>query len=187
VTAADTPALEHAVPRAAGRGRQAWLVLIVLLLFSVAAPLNQFKVPPIMPVLMDAFALAVGRAGLLMSVYAVTGLLLALPAGLIFQKLGHRLTAVLAGGSLVIGAALGATSSSVNSLLTSRVIEGIGTSFIAVMAPAIIALWFADTARRLGIWWLGCPSARGHAGAGAIVGRRRDGVRFNGLGRPTQR
>jgi MFS family permease len=151
---ADTPTLEHAVPRAVGRGRQAWLVLIVLLLFSVAAPLNQFKVPPIMPVLMDAFALAVGRAGLLMSVYAVTGLLLALPAGFIFQKLGNRLTAVLAGGSLVIGAALGATSSSLGSLLTSRVIEGIGTSFIAVMAPAIIALWFAERRRgaAMGIW-----------------------------------
>jgi len=26
----------------------------VLLLFSIAAPLNQFKVPPIMPLLMDA-------------------------------------------------------------------------------------------------------------------------------------
>ena len=140
--------------RAPGRGRQAWIVLIVLLLFSVAAPLNQFKVPPIMPVLMDAFALAVGRAGLLMSVYAITGLLLALPAGFIYQRLGYRFTALLAGGSLVIGAAMGARSMTLNSLLTSRVIEGVGTSFIAVMAPAIIAMWFAERRRgtAMGIW-----------------------------------
>jgi len=46
-------------------------VLAILLLFSIAAPLNRFKVPPIMPILMDAFKLSVGRAGL------------ALPAGLI--------------------------------------------------------------------------------------------------------
>jgi MFS family permease len=153
-TPANTPHPEAAVTRAERPGRRAWLVLIALLLLSVAAPLNQFKVPPILPVLMDAFALAVGRAGLLMSVYAITGLLLALPAGLIFQKLGYRWTAVLAGGSLVLGAALGATAMSLDRLLTSRVIEGIGTSLVAVMAPAIIALWFSARRRgtAMGIW-----------------------------------
>ncbi len=145
--------------RAAGRGRQAWIVLTVLLLFSIAAPLNQFKVPPIMPVLMDAFALTVGRAGLLMSVYTLTGLALALPAAFIFGKLGSRLTALLAGGSLAVGAALGASSATLNGLLTSRVIEGIGTSFIAVMAPAIIGLWFAERRRgaAMGIWSMWVP------------------------------
>lgn len=82
----------------------AWVVLIVLLLFSIAAPLNMGKVSPILPVLMDAFNLTVSRAGLLMSVYAITGLILALPAGVIFQKLGYRVTGLIAGGSIVIGA-----------------------------------------------------------------------------------
>jgi MFS family permease len=129
-------------------------VLIVLLLFSVAAPLNQFKAPPIMPVLMGALSLALGRAGLLMSVYAVTGLILALPAGFIFQRLGYRFTALLAGGSLVIGATLGALSASLGGLLGSRVVEGVGTSFIAVMAPAVIAVWFTERRRgtAMGIW-----------------------------------
>ncbi len=152
-----TPHLPEAITlegRAPRRGRQAWIVLIVLLLFSIAAPLNQFKVPPIMPVLMEAFSLTVGRSGLLMSVYALTGLALALPAAFIFGKLGSRRTALLAGGSLAVGAALGASSTSLNGLLTSRVIEGIGTSFIAVMAPAIIGLWFVERRRgtAMGIW-----------------------------------
>jgi MFS family permease len=130
------------------------VVLAVLLLFSIAAPLNQFKAPPIMPVLMNAFAIAVGRAGLLMSVYAVTGLILALPAGLIFQRLGYRVTALLAGGSLVVGAVLGARSDGLGQLLAARVVEGIGTSFMAVMAPAIIAVWFVERRRgtAMGIW-----------------------------------
>ena len=128
---ADTPTVSIS-----SRERTAWFVLAILLLFSIAAPLNQAKVPPIMPILMEAFHLSVGRAGLLMSVFAVTGLVLALPAGLIFQKLGYRITSLIAGGSIALGATLGALSLDMSSMLVSRVIEGIGTSFMAVLAPA---------------------------------------------------
>jgi len=138
----------------AGSSAAAWLILAVLLLFSIAAPLNQFKVPPIMPLLMDALGLSVGGAGMLMSVFAVTGLILALPSGLIFQKAGARVTGILAGGSILLGAVLGALSTSTGGLLASRVIEGIGTSFMAVLAPAIIAQWFVAKRRgmAMGIW-----------------------------------
>ena len=148
------PVENTAATRASGRERNAWFVLAILLLFSIAAPLNQFKIPPLMPILMDAFKLSVGRAGLLMSVYAVTGLILALPAGFIFQKLGYRVTSLIAGGSIALGAILGAISSSTGVMLTSRVIEGVGTSFMAVLAPAIIAVWFAAQKRgaAMGIW-----------------------------------
>ena len=137
----------------ASTSRRAWLILAVLLLFSIAAPLNQSKVPPILPIMMEAWGLPVGQAGLLMSLFVVTGLVLALPAGFIFVRVGYRWTGVLAGGSIALGAALGALSPTVEVLLASRVIEGIGTGFVAVMAPAVIAPWFPE--RRgvaLGIW-----------------------------------
>jgi MFS family permease len=136
------------------RTRTAWLVLVVVLLFSIAAPLNQFKVPPILPVLMDALNLSVSGGGLLMSVFAITGLVLALPSGLIYQKAGVRVTGLLAGGSIVLGALLGALSPGSGALLASRVVEGIGTTFAAVLAPAIIAHWFAGRQRgtAMGIW-----------------------------------
>jgi MFS family permease len=141
------------------RGATAWLVLAVLLLFSIAAPLNQFKVPPIIPILMDSLGLSVSGAGLLMSVYAVTGLILALPAGLIYQRIGPRRTGILAGVSIVLGATLGALSEGMGGLLASRVIEGIGTSFMAVLAPAIIAQWFSARERgtAMGIWAIWVP------------------------------
>ncbi len=148
---------KHVSRTASGPGNSAaaaWLTLAVLLFFSIAAPLNQFKVPPIMPVLMEALGISAAGAGLLMSVYAVTGLILALPAGFIFQKAGYRATGLLAGGSIILGAGLGALSQSAGGLLASRVIEGIGTSFMAVLAPAIIAQWFAAQRRgtAMGIW-----------------------------------
>lgn len=143
-----------AITRGPAAARTAWLILAVLLLFSIAAPLNQFKVPPIMPILMDAFGLSVSGAGLLMSVYAVTGLILALPSGLILQRVGFRVTGLIAGGAMVLGSVLGALSSSSGAFLVTRVIEGVGTSFTAVLAPALIAQWFIASQRgtAMGVW-----------------------------------
>ena len=132
----------------------AWVILLVVFLASVAAPLNQSKVPPLMPVLMDAFNITLSQAGLLMSVFSITGLILALPTGIVLQKTGPKMTGLIALGSLVIGSGLGALSGSMGLLLTSRVIEGIGMGLIAVVAPAVIALWFPPEKQGtpMGIW-----------------------------------
>ena len=136
------------------RQRNAWFIVLVLLLAGVAAPLNQFKVPPLMPILMDAFSLPVDTAGLLMSVFAITGLILALPAGFIVQKLGFRVTGVLAIGAVALGAAIGALTLNAGTMFAARVVEGVGTSLIAVAAPTVITVWFVAEKRGapMGVW-----------------------------------
>jgi hypothetical protein len=42
----------------------AWVILVVVYLASIAAPLSQSKVPPILPLLMQAFQLNLTQAGL---------------------------------------------------------------------------------------------------------------------------
>ena len=74
----------------------AWVILAGSFIASVAAPLNQFKVSPVMPVLMEAFNLTLTSAGMLMSVFAITGFILALPGGLILQRLGLKITGLIA-------------------------------------------------------------------------------------------
>jgi MFS family permease len=132
----------------------AWVILFVVFVASVAAPLNQFKVPPLMPVLMDAFRLDLSQAGLLMSVFAFTGVILALPAGIIIQRLGPKVAGVIAVGCLVAGSAAGALAGSAGMLLASRVVEGVGMGLIAVVGPASIALWFPRERQGIpmGIW-----------------------------------
>lgn len=132
----------------------AWVILFAVFVASVAAPLNQSKVPPLMPVLMDAFEITLSQAGLLMSVFSITGLLLALPAGFIIQRFGPKVTGNVAMGSLIAGAGLGAVANNMPLMLISRVIEGIGMGLIAVVAPAVIALWFPRKKQGMpmGIW-----------------------------------
>ena len=139
----------------------AWMILFVVYLASVAAAFNQQKVPPILPVLMEDFQINLSLAGGLMSVFSLTGVVLALPTGFILQRAGPKLTVLAAMGSLVVGSALGAIATTAGALLASRVIEGIGLGLIAVAAPAIIAMWFPANRQGapLGIWATWVPLA----------------------------
>lgn len=132
----------------------AWVILAVAFLASLTAALNQSKVPPVMPVLMEAFNLSLTKAGLLMSVFAITGFFLALPAGLILQRLGLKVSGLIATDCLVIGSTLGALATASGLMLFSRVVEGIGMGLMAVVAPAAIAMWFPAQKQGIpmGIW-----------------------------------
>lgn len=139
----------------------AWVVLIIIFLASMSAPLHMFKVPPVMPALVVHFGLELDEAGLLMSMFAIIGVVLALPAGLIIGKMGVRTAALLAFAALIGGSIIGACASSFYVLLASRVLEGIGMCFMSIIAPTVISAWFAPNHRALpmGIWATWVPVA----------------------------
>ncbi len=132
----------------------AWVILWVAFIASVAAPLAQMKIAPIMPVLMQEFGLNAAGAGMLMSVFAITGFILALPAGMIMQRFGVKFTGLVATGCVVLGSVLGALATSSGFMLFTRLIEGVGMGLIGVVAPAVISMWFPPEKRGgpMGIW-----------------------------------
>ena len=89
-----------------------------------------------------------------MSIIAMIGLVLALPTGIILQRLGSKATILIALGLMAIGAVIGALSASYVFLLSSRVLEGMGIGLIGVAAPATIAMWFPPDRQGtpMGIW-----------------------------------
>ncbi len=132
----------------------AWVILGMVYLASIVASFNQFKVPPIMPVLRQAFGLNLTQAGSLMSVVAIMGLLLALPAGILLQRFGSKAIGLVALGCMAAGSAGGALAGSYTALLGSRVAAGIGIGLIGVVASATITMWFppARQGAPMGIW-----------------------------------
>ncbi len=132
----------------------AWVILLIVYLASIIAPLNQFKIPPIMPLLLEAFQLNLTGAGWLMSMIAVVGLVLALPAGILLQRFGTRALGVVALGCMALGSTVGALAGAYPALLGSRLVEGVGIGLMGVIAPATIAMWFplSRQGMPMGIW-----------------------------------
>lgn len=132
----------------------AWVILAVVYFASVVAPFYQFKVPPLMPVLMQTFQIDLTQAGLLMSIIAMIGLVLALPTGIVLQRLGPKITLLMALAFMALGAGLGAFANSFALLLGSRFVEGLGIGLMGVAAPATISMWFPPDRQGtpMGIW-----------------------------------
>ncbi len=132
-------------------GHAPWSALVFVLLAGLAATLNLYKVPPLMPLLIGAFKVSRGTAGLLMSVFAVAGISLAIPAGLLLDRLRGRTTGTIAVGFIVLGSGLGALSTHFGLMLVSRLVEGIGLTLMAVVAPMVIAYRFGLQKRTIAL------------------------------------
>jgi MFS family permease len=131
-----------------------WIILFVVVLTGMAGPINYYKVPPLMPSIMSTLHLTGGVAGFLMSIFAVVGIVLSIPGGLILNKIGYRWTGLMATGWIALGAGMGAFATHPVPLLLTRVMEGIGLNLLAVASPTIVALHFEGKARSLavGVW-----------------------------------
>jgi MFS family permease len=104
-----------------------------------------------MPLLIDAFQVSRGTAGLLMSIFSVAGISLAVPAGLILDRLLGRTTGTIAVCFIVLGSGLGALSTHIGLMLISRLVEGVGLTLMAVVAPMVIAYRFGLQKRSLAL------------------------------------
>jgi predicted MFS family arabinose efflux permease len=139
--------------------KYAWVILAVVYLASFAGNLLLNKVAPLVVNLTDEFGVSLSQVGLMMSMLGLTGLVLALPAGVILQRQGLRITGTVALAFFAVGAALGALSGSFYLLLFSRLLEGIGFTLMVVLSPAAIAMWFPQRkiGTPMGIWTTAGP------------------------------
>jgi MFS family permease len=132
----------------------AWVVLFSIYIATLAGPFNQFKVPPLLPILRSTLDLSYSGSLWLMSIFSIMGIVLAIPAGFILQRIGIKATGLIAIGTTMVGSGLGALAHTPELLLFGRFIEGSGMGLIMVVAPSAISLWFPAEKRALpmGIW-----------------------------------
>lgn len=132
-----------------------WLAVAFGVALGALASFQQFKLPPALPLLFKEFAYSKTLAGSFMSIYALAGLVVSIPAGRALAKRGPlpllrlAFAAMLAGNVLMLClAASGALA------LTSRLLESVGFALLAVVGavvsttsaserdkPLAVALW----------------------------------------------
>lgn len=135
-------------------GKKAWVVALATIFAGIALALVQNKVAPCMTTLQSAFGIDMATAGWLSSLFSLVGIVMAIPASVILNKLGPKKGGVIALVCAVIGSIIGVATVNVVVLMASRIIEGVGVGLISVIGPSIIAMWFPEAKRGLpmSIW-----------------------------------
>lgn len=121
---------------------------------GIVAAFHVGKVPSALPDIRLDLGIGMVSAGWIVSVYTGTAVVLALAAGVLADRMGHRNT--LLGGLLLLaaGSAAGSAMDTQPALVAMRIVEGVGFVLIVVSAPSLILRSTApkDHSFSLGIW-----------------------------------
>ena len=134
--------------------KRAWIVALATIFAGISLALVQNKVAPCMELLQTTFGIDSATAGWLSSLFSLVGVVIAIPAAVILNRLGPRKGGVIALVCAIGGSLIGLFVPNVGVLLASRVVEGLGVGLMSVIGPSIIAMWFPETKRGLptSIW-----------------------------------
>jgi len=118
--------------------RSNWPAIAYGLALAFFAAYQQFKLPPALPVLLDAYGYDRTLAGGFMSVYAVAGLLLSLLLGRVLTRRGTALPVLAALGLLLAGNLVTLwLPESGWAVLAGRALEGVGFAVLAIAGPLL--------------------------------------------------
>lgn len=150
--------MERAVPHPSSTAARAdatnWRAVLIVVASGVIAALQVGKGIIALPILRTDFALSLGAAGWIISVFSILGMLGGIPAGIVVNRFGDRFISVLGLFILALGALAGALAQSFAMLLIARIVEGTGFLLITVSAPALLQRMVAQADRDLafGLW-----------------------------------
>ncbi len=93
-------------------------------MLSLAVALQ--SVPPVLSLIMAELELSHAQGGLLMSLFALPGIVLSIPAGVLTDRFSHKAIGLASLGLMIIGVAVFASGYSLLAMALARVLSGIG-------------------------------------------------------------
>ena len=137
-------------------------ILFIMLLSMTAGSLSLNKVSPVINQIITSLEfVSEAKAGMLIAVFVLSGILLALPVGMIITRFGMYVTGLFALIAIIIGSILGVEANHYGFLLFSRLIEGVGLIFLSTIGPAAVGAAFSDKYRGAAMGLLMCFMAFG--------------------------
>lgn len=136
------------------KSKKAWGIILCAVGGAIAIAIAQSKMMPCMKLIQAAFSIDKSEAGLLSSVFSVTGLIMTIPAAMIVNRIGERGTCLISLAFAIIGGLIGVAAQSFIIMFCSRVIEGIGAGLISIAVPGMISQLFPPEKKGLptGLW-----------------------------------
>ncbi len=141
--------------------RQRWVILGVVYLCFLALAITLQSVPPVLSLIMADLQLSHVQGGLLMSLFALPGIIVSIPAGTLADRYSQKAIGIVSFIFMIAGTAIFASGSSLPMLALGRVISGMGALTLMVLAPQMLAQWFAgrEMGIAMGVFSTGLPLA----------------------------
>jgi len=136
-----------------------WKVLFIICIFMLAFALTFQSIPPLLGFIISSLGISHAQAGALMSFFALPGIVISIPGGILADVYGSKRVGLAALVVVTAGALLVGLGNSFALLATGRIITGIGALTVSIVAPQILSHWFTekDLGKALGIFHMVMP------------------------------
>ncbi|MFC1962585.1 CynX/NimT family MFS transporter [Chloroflexota bacterium] len=121
------------------------LAIIYLLMLSFAITIQ--SLPPVLSLVISSESLSHTQAGLLMSLFALSGVVVSIPVGVIADRYGQKKIGAVGVLLILIGVAIFASGRSFSILALGRVTSGVGALTLMVLAARVLPQWFVGPER----------------------------------------
>jgi len=121
-----------------------WAALAIVFVTRTSMGYQFQAVASVGPLLVSDLGLSWAQIGSLIGLYMLPGAFLALPGGILGQRLGERRTVVGSLALMIAGAVITASAHGYAAALAGRVLAGIGAVLMNVLLAKMVADWFTE-------------------------------------------
>lgn len=119
-----------------------WKILALAYVCMLSFALVFQSIPPLLTLIREAFTITHAQAGLLMSLFALPGILVALPGGIISDRFGMKRTGVVSIFLMTVGTLIVGSSATTLQAYVGRIVSGVGGLTLAIVLPQLLSRWF---------------------------------------------
>ncbi len=123
--------------------------MVYVCMFSFAIVFQ--SIPPLLSIIKTEFDIGEAQSGLLMSFFALPGIIIGLPSGMISDRFGMKKTGLTSLILMIFGTIIVATSDTIFQAYVGRVVSGIGGLTLAIVLPQLVSRWFLGKELNLGM------------------------------------
>ena len=120
-----------------------WVALALVFVTRSSMGVQFQAIASVAPLLVSDLGLSYTQIGWLIGVYMLPGMFLALPGGVIGQRLGERRLVLVGLALMVAGSMLTAVAGGFAAAAGGRLLSGIGAVLMNILLPKLVADWFA--------------------------------------------
>lgn len=112
-----------------------WIVIVAA---GIAAAVNIWKVPPLLPQIGETYGISLVDAGVLLGIVQLAGVISGTAVGLVAETIGFRRCVLIGLATLAVASTVGAFATSFDLLLGMRAVESAGLLLVLVAGPGVI-------------------------------------------------